>query len=343
MPGAQQPIVKAKGGARLAVPDTATGGRGLRSTTIESAEAQAAMQPWVAMECYQLSAGKQVSLMDSLDLGSVQVVRERQLATIQKLGTTPTDFCTISYCTHDPTFRFSDHAANGADSIFFMPEQTDFDIYVPAGTQTAYVSFSQAEFIAAAQTLNPRAWAQPPRRLSQVQSTQLDALKQVLPYWLDAAAASATRGEALDPGVMQGIVLQTALRIVTATPDDDATPVPRAARSRALRICRMAREYVEERLAAHAVPTIVDICVALAVSERTLLYAFHDYVGMSPQTYLRRCRLNRVRAVLLAGSPQTVTVTQAAMQLGFLHLGRFAGDYRQVFEETPTATLARCG
>jgi AraC family ethanolamine operon transcriptional activator len=90
MPGAQQPIVKTKGGARLAVPDTVTAGRSLRSTTIESAEAKAAMQPWVAMECYQLSSGKQVSLMDSLDLGSLQVVRERQLATIQKLGTTPT-------------------------------------------------------------------------------------------------------------------------------------------------------------------------------------------------------------------------------------------------------------
>ena len=141
---------------------------------------------------------------------------------------------------------------------------------------------------------------------------------------------------------MRGIALQTVLRVVTATPNEEATLPPQAARSRALRICRLARDYVDERMAAHAVPAIVDICMSLAVSERTLLYAFQTYVGMSPQTYLRLCRLNRVRATLLAGNPQATTVTQAAMQMGFLHLGRFAGDYGQVFEETPEATLARC-
>lgn len=140
---------------------------------------------------------------------------------------------------------------------------------------------------------------------------------------------------------MRGIVLQTALRIATASSVDGTNSPPLAARFRAVQTCRLARDFVEEQLAGHVVPTIVDICMSLAVSKRALLYAFHDYVGMSPQAYLRRCRLNHVRATLLARGPQDTTVTQVAMQFGFLHLGRFAGDYKQTFEEPPGATLTR--
>ena len=332
---AQKEVATAKEGAVPAVVVD------LRSTTIESAAAQAAMQPWVVMECYQLSRGKRLSQMDSLDLGRLQIVREYQFAAVQKLGITPADFCTVSYCTQDPAFRLSDHASDSADSVFFIPERTEFDIHVPAGTQTTYVSFSQSEFVAAAQALNPRAWEHPSRRASQFQSTQLAELKTVLGCCIGTAEAAAKRGETLDPTIMQGIVLQTALRIAAAGSGDGTTSLPLAARSRALRTCRLARDFVEEQLAGHVVPTVVDICMSLAVSERALLYAFHDYVGMSPQSYLRRCRLNQVRATLLANGPQDTTVTQVAMQFGFLHLGRFAGDYKQIFEESPGATLTR--
>ncbi|WP_299810676.1 helix-turn-helix domain-containing protein [uncultured Roseibium sp.] len=341
MTEAQEEAATSKGDASLAVRDAATSLSGLRSEIIENAAAQAAMQPWVTMECYQLSRGKQVSQMDSLDLGRVQIVREHQFAAIQKLGITPEDFCTISYCTPDPAFRFSDHSANGEDSVFFIPERTEFDIHVPAGTQTAYVSFSQSEFAGAARALNPRAWEQPSHQVSQFQSRQLVELKTALAQWIGAAEAASRRDELFDPKGMRGIVLETALRIATATPEDDATRPPPAARSRAMRICRLAREFVEEQLVSHVVPTIVDICVSLAVSERTLLYAFHHYVGMSPQAYLRRCRLNQVRTILLSRDPQNTTVTEVAMQFGFLHLGRFAGDYKQIFEESPGTTLAR--
>ncbi|MCS6758859.1 MAG: hypothetical protein MO852_07390 [Candidatus Devosia euplotis] len=177
----------AKGDISLAVQDRAINGNGLRSTTIGNANAQAAMQPWVAIECYQLSRGSRVSQMNTLDLGCLQIVQEHQNAAIQKLGSTPVDFCTISYSTPDPAFRFSDHAANCAESIFFMPEQTDFDIYVPAGTQTAYIGFSQKAFLEAAQELNSGMRNLPPRQVSQFQCAQLAELKTALAHRLCAA------------------------------------------------------------------------------------------------------------------------------------------------------------
>ena len=333
--------------ADRARPEAADGFGGLRSAVIESGAAQAALQPWIAMECYQLSRGKRLSQMDSLDLGPVQVVREQQFAAIHKLGATPADLCTLSYCVpgaecdgpQDATFRFTDHGATSPDTVFFMPERTEFDIHVPEGAQTAYLSFSQSAFLAAAQALRPEAWDKAPGDVVQFHSTRLGELRAAVDQWIDAALAAQMAGGPLDPAVMHAIVLQTALQV--AMPEETPTPPAPATRSRALRLCRMARDYVEAELDAHAVPTIVDICMTLSVSERTLLYAFHDYVGMSPQAYLRRCRLNRVRTALLAAQPQDTTVTGVAMAFGFLHLGRFAGDYRQIFDESPGTTLAR--
>jgi AraC-like DNA-binding protein len=57
--------------------------------------------------------------------------------------------------------------------------------------------------------------------------------------------------------------------------------------------------------------------------------------------YLRRLRLHHVRAELAAHSPDSVTVTMVAGRWGFVHLGRFASQYRQLFGETPS-TFAQC-
>ena len=111
-------------------------------------------------------------------------------------------------------------------------------------------------------------------------------------------------------------------------------------RARAFHICKAARAFVDDRLATDKVPTIVDICMSVGVSERTLQYAFRVYVHMSPLAYLRMCRLSRVRETLLASEPQNTTVTAVAMRYGFLHLGRFSLDYKRAFHEAPSATLA---
>ena len=57
--------------------------------------------------------------------------------------------------------------------------------------------------------------------------------------------------------------------------------------------------------------------------------------------YVRRIRLGRVRAELLRSDPSTVRVTDVAMRWGFMHLSRFAEQYRELFNELPSVTLHR--
>ena len=72
---------------------------------------------------------------------------------------------------------------------------------------------------------------------------------------------------------------------------------------------------------------------------RGLQRAFERSGQPSPMMYLRQLRLHRAHAELAANSPESATVTRVAGRWGFVHLGRFASQYRQLFGETPSETL----
>ena len=97
---------------------------------------------------------------------------------------------------------------------------------------------------------------------------------------------------------------------------------------------------VEEFIFANAdLPlSLGNLAVIGGVSARSLQYTFRRHRGCSPMEFLRRIRLERVRDELLHPIHDT-TVTSAAMRWGFLHLGRFAAEYRARFNESPSATL----
>ncbi|TWP53946.1 AraC family transcriptional regulator [Lentzea tibetensis] len=101
---------------------------------------------------------------------------------------------------------------------------------------------------------------------------------------------------------------------------------------------RQAVELLEER--PHEPWTTTALAAAVAVSARALQAGFQRHTGVSPTTYLRDVRLGRVHRDLTAAAPG-LTVTDAATSWGFVHLGRFAGAYRQRFGETPSETLRR--
>jgi AraC-like DNA-binding protein len=84
-----------------------------------------------------------------------------------------------------------------------------------------------------------------------------------------------------------------------------------------------------------------EVCSALEVSAPTLRRCCEEHLGMSPMQYLGLRRLNLARQELQRRSSQT-SVTTTAMNFGFWHLGRFADEYRALFGESPSATLARC-
>ncbi|WP_049722204.1 hypothetical protein [Gilvimarinus polysaccharolyticus] len=89
-----------------------------------------------------MGAGKQLAQMETAAVGCERGVQETQLASVHKLGITPPGFCALSYSTPEQGLRFSDLDGDDGAAMFFIPERTEYDLYVPAGAQTSYVTFN---------------------------------------------------------------------------------------------------------------------------------------------------------------------------------------------------------
>jgi len=104
-------------------------------------------------------------------------------------------------------------------------------------------------------------------------------------------------------------------------------------------VVRRAEDYVERNSGRPV--SVARLSTIAGVSERSLRNAFYNVYMTGPKRYLKVCQLHRVRHSLRAPSHDGVTVTDVATLHGFFELGRFAGEYRAFFGETPSQTLNR--
>jgi AraC-like DNA-binding protein len=86
---------------------------------------------------------------------------------------------------------------------------------------------------------------------------------------------------------------------------------------------------------------IPELCKAIGASDRTLRLCCQEQLGMSPKQYLLLRRMHLARRALRDSAPGETTVTDIATRHGFWQFGRFAGEYRSLFGEAPSATLHR--
>jgi AraC-like DNA-binding protein len=99
-----------------------------------------------------------------------------------------------------------------------------------------------------------------------------------------------------------------------------------------------AEQYMHSN--AHLPLSLGDICKEAGVNARTLQHSFRRKRGCTPMQFLRNIRMEKIRHELLAPTGDT-SVSGEAARWGFLHFGRFSGEYRQAFGELPSETLRR--
>lgn len=118
-----------------------------------------------------------------------------------------------------------------------------------------------------------------------------------------------------------------------------AWDVPESIRTPAAWRTRVALDYLHHH--AHDPIAPADAAEAAGIHTRTLQQATRRHFGMSPSTYLRNIRLDRVHRELLERDPGTATVAEIGRDWGFGNLGRFAASYSARFGERPKDTLRR--
>lgn len=101
------------------------------------------------------------------------------------------------------------------------------------------------------------------------------------------------------------------------------------------------RDCVEFAASSQQIPSLKELCAVANVSERRLRTAFTDQFGRPPSRFFLAWGLGLANSRLREADPNDLTVTEVATALGFGHLGRFADHYRQLYRESPSATLRR--
>lgn len=99
--------------------------------------------------------------------------------------------------------------------------------------------------------------------------------------------------------------------------------------------------WAEEFLVAHLEDpvSLAQLARASGQSVRSISRAFKNKHGFGPMTFLRHQRLEAAQRDLRRAERGSTTVSQVALRYGFNNLGRFAHAYRELFGESPSATL----
>jgi AraC-like DNA-binding protein len=144
------------------------------------------------------------------------------------------------------------------------------------------------------------------------------------------------RGGAAEPAVILDAVISAAVEHLGRTPVASAGLSPIRGHER---IVARARDYVAAHL--HQPISVDTIANATSTSRRTLSRAFADVLGCSPQSYVLRLRLHRIRRDLASEEEAAHSVAIIANRWGVGELGRLAGRYRVAFGESPSETRLR--
>jgi AraC-like DNA-binding protein len=112
----------------------------------------------------------------------------------------------------------------------------------------------------------------------------------------------------------------------------------RIARTQAISAVVAACQIVDKRFPAAI--TLSELARRCRVSQRTLEYGFQQVYGTTPMAFIRSQRLTRNRTELLRAAART-SISETARKCGFTHMGQYSRDYRRLFGETPSLTLAR--
>lgn len=138
---------------------------------------------------------------------------------------------------------------------------------------------------------------------------------------------------------------------LSALEDDVLTAMCRVLEQRDRPIRIGAGRRIDSRKVVHAcvdyadaldrIPSNAELCAVAHVSERRLREAFTEEFDLPPTRFFRLWALQRAHDRLASGSAVEASVTEIAVRLGFLHLGRFAGHYKRVFGQSPSITLKK--
>jgi AraC family ethanolamine operon transcriptional activator len=218
----------------------------------------------------------------------------------------------------------------GGDSGLTLPPGASFDLYLPEGSGILIFALPASSPAAATDAAQEVQTAKR-RVLDKTQTTLLARCVESL----DAIRAAAASSRQVS-GTHRALLQTAAAALFTesfARSYDTREPLQRH------RAVARACAFIDTNLRASI--ALADLCAAAGVCTRALEYGFRDFYELGPMAYVRNLRLCRVRHDLQVPGNGEDSVSSAARRWSFTHMGQFSHDYRVLFGEMPSQTLAR--
>lgn len=276
----------------------------------------------------QLSPGVMRSVLFEWSAGHVHVFRKWMSERVVQEGGLPSGQLCFSMLANDRGGVRVQGRELGLQDLLILRGGDEFEIQRPAGVELLSVTFSAESFSELLDAVHAPAAAR--RAMSRVlirpEAATLDSLRRL-------ALARPSSESALPAGEL----MRAMLEVLTHAGD---VPLQRAASVAAARVVKECQRLALAETCQS--PSRIDqLSSRLGMSRRALQLSFNSVAGTSPLAYLRSLRLNAVRRRLLSTSAAELSVSTAAMDAGFDHLGHFAGSYRALFGELPSETGRR--
>ena len=307
--------------AILARPQFPTHRMALRLDVFDDFHLHGASAPEWAQRYTQLSSGHMRSALVETTVPGLQVFRKWMSERVAQQGCLPVgQLCFAMLAGAGMGQPWMQGRELGDNLLFVLRAGQEFMLQRPPGMVLLACSFNAEDF---RRLLDARPW--PPAAVAllskstvQVPGPVLQALRATLlgkPSALGAFAALTAVFEAATVPVQRtgsasaGYIVAECHRLVAGGGDDPAA--------------------------------IDTLCRRLRISQRSLQNGFRQVAETTPVNYLRSLRLNAVRQRLLATPSGALSVSQAAGDEGFEHLGHFGSRYRHLFGELPSQTLRK--
>lgn len=315
--------------------DSATPPPWVRAERFSDIDSQAARYRGYGQEYQQLSRGAFEGRVTSFDFGGDLVLQlETANQDLAQSATTPVGRCGVCILTETSPPCTLNGATLARDHLLVSPGGNALVGKTPAGVNIYCMDLSLDLLLEETQD-----WS----RSQLIHDTQgIVGLRDLV----QSGVASFLRLQSLEHGSpaaksFKSSVADTLWWVMSRKTGATPPRVPESARPRALRLFRVAREYINHSLTdGISVPAV---CKHTGVSRSSLESIFRSIVGIGPGAYIRNLQLNRVRRDLLRTESACESIGDVAARYGVWHWSRFSQNYRLLFGELPSQTRARAG
>ena len=295
---------------------------------IEALEETSRLSGWDG-EYRQIEAGQLQATVNTNQIGSVILTRERASRSLELALSCPESALTLLVPMSSPKTKINGHGLQGDRAVLLSPGKVIHAIS-PAYADVLNITIADDVF---------RSYAHKMLQRSQLKGKEGLRTLKFGPHiaWLRALSLYATR-RAEDAPIerdLEALIIEGVIQRIGAA--EQARPqgdkYHRLARGKVL--VRLA-DYIDENLQGHI--ALSDLCEVGRVSQSTLQRLCRGEFGLSPYEYVQARRLDAARRQL-QGRERNMPIAEIAQRSGFNHMGRFAAAYRRHFGVLPSESL----